>query len=154
MALGVEDRVMGVSRHRRQPPGPTQLEAPYLFFYTARSGLTTTAVTAVGLPYGKRWTCQLRVPYEELYDAGMALPGVSSETVAVAYTRKNRSNLAGETYLTLIDRDSGMKRGELILASALGRADDLDLVGLGGALFILSRDAGSSFPMEVWETRR
>ena len=154
IGLRTEDRVMGVSRHRRQRPGPTQLNEPNLFLYSASSGQGTTAVTSVHLPYGKRWVCRLRIAYDELYDVGMALPAVSTETVAVAYTKKNRNKLPGETYLTLIDRDGGMKRGDLVLASSLGHADDLELVGLGDALFILSRDGTTGFPMEAWETRR
>ncbi len=154
MELSASDRVLGAIRPRSMPPGPVKLDAPFLFFYSSTPGLQTTRITAVHLPYGKRWSCLLRVPSDDLFDVGLtALPAVSTTTVAVVYTKKNQSRLPGETYLTLIDKESGMKRLDAVLPTGLGRAADLRLLGLGNALFLLSRDGANGAPLEIWENR-
>ncbi len=149
--LELDDRVLGTTRHPLARRGPIELDAPFLFYYTMVPGEATTRLTAVHLPYGKRWSCRLRVPNDELHDVGIALPAVSSRTVAIATTKRGANRMPGDTFLTLIDRNSGMKRGGWVLAGDLGRAADLRLLGLGEALFLLNRDIGSGFPREIWE---
>lgn len=152
--LTLDDRVLGVARRRDAPQGPVKLDGPYLFHYTASPGQPTTRLTAVHLPYGRAWTTSLRVPYDDLYDVGVALPAVSASTVALAYTTKRENRLPGPTFVVLIDRESGTKRGDQLLSDALGRADDLRLVALGDALLMLSRDDTGGAPVEIWENRR
>ena len=157
MQLRLEDRILIPDRPRGAPVGPIQLRTPYLFFYSVFAGRTTTPLTAVHLPFGKRWVCSLRIPIDELYDVGMSFPSVSETTVAIAYTKKTANYLAGDTFLTLIDRDTGTKRGDYVLSRTLGNADDLELIGLKDALFIMSSNShirDQEYPMEIWESRR
>lgn len=154
MQLRLEDRILMPDAERSSNRGPIKLSAPLLFFYSAFSGGAKTPITAVHLPLGKQWVCSLRVPFDELYDVGMTFPASSESTIAIAYTKKTANYLAGDTFLTLIDREGGVKRGDYVLPRMMGNANDLELVGVGSSLFIMSDNSDGDFPMSLWETRR
>ena len=132
------DRPMGL-----EPRTRVELSAPYVFLFSDND--RSISIRAIHLPYGLSWSYSLPVIGQELYD-GMALPmpAVSSECVAIAYqTRRAGATPMDETSIVFVDKGDGKLRDTLLLgAREPGSARDIELRGLGDALFVLSR--GSS----------
>jgi hypothetical protein len=132
------DRPMGL-----EPRTRVELSAPYVFLFSDND--RSISIRAIHLPYGLSWSYSLPVIGQELYD-GMALPmpAVSSEWRGHRVPDPSRRGDPD-------GRDEHRVRGQgrwqaarhvLLGAREPGSARDIELRGLGDALFVLSR--GSS----------
>ncbi len=137
--LSLLDAPIGVRRST-----VVELEEPDLFLLSPVPGGRESLIRAVHLPYGERWVHRLPVPADEVFNTPLPLPAQSATTVALCYTEVERSRPAQaepRTTLLLLERATGLKRGEIILNQSLGRSDALELRGLGSALVVQGRDA-------------
>lgn len=111
----------------------TELDQPYLFLLS-KDEASGPRIRAVHLPYGERWVHRLQT--QELYNEIMPLPALSEDTVALVYAETS-SDRSSRTRMILLDRASGAKRDDRILDPDLGRARELTLIGLDGALLLV-----------------
>ncbi len=145
-SLRSDERPIGLPERTR-----TELGGPFLYLYTNGPGQRSVPISAIHLPYGKRWVSPLPVSYEQLYDGGMTLPALSSQVAALAYTSKIPDERTwDQAHLILLDRNGGVRRDSRVLPREFGRAEILTLIPLGSALFILRNEGLHGNLMEVW----
>ncbi len=139
--------------------GRTVLPEPVLFIHSRRGGARTTPIRMINLARLNEtiWSYHLPVSREELYDVGLPRPAVSNDTVVIAYTTKNRSNLMRDkAYLEFVDKNGGFRRDSRVLGPEMCKST-LTLYGLGRALLVLGdgRHGGRDVSrMEIMETVR
>ncbi len=134
-ALGVQDVLIGISRHR-----VVTTSHPYLFVRSDGADSASTLVRALHLPFGERWSVQLDIAPSQLNTSGpMPAPIVADNAVAIAYTytpRTKGQRTAPSANLVLVDRESGAVRERSALPPELGPADKLEFAALGGVLWM------------------
>jgi hypothetical protein len=112
-------------------------------------------VRLIPLDHGPGWVYHLQVSEEELYDNGLARPAVSEGVVAIAYSTKNKANLARDAArLELVDRHGGFRRQALTLSAQISRCS-VKVYGLGNAVVLLGAGrlgAKDISQMEIMET--
>jgi hypothetical protein len=131
------ERVMGIGGRTR-----VELPAPYLFTFTYSEAERSVPIRAIQLPYGLQWTWPLPIAAQEIYDGrDLPMPVVSADCVAVAYPM--RRGQGAETTIVFVDKRAGKKLDTttVILNGAFAQANQLELRGLGEALFVLGRGA-------------
>ncbi len=132
--LAPGDLLIGIARL-----AVNQLSDPFVFVRSEVPGAKETSIRAIHLPYGERWSYRLPVPIESFYTGPMPKPAMSQSTVAVAYTRYDRSQSGKQarvTELVFLDRTNGAKRDLRTLDIRLGSSDGLELGAAGDALFL------------------
>jgi outer membrane protein assembly factor BamB len=134
-ALGLQDVLVGVSRHR-----VVTTSHPYLFVRSDGADGASTLVRALHLPFGERWSVQLDIAPSQLNTGGpMPAPVVTSNAVAITYTytpRTKGQRTAPNANLVLVNRESGAVLERSALPPELGPADKLEFAALGGVLWI------------------
>lgn len=131
------ERVMGLDARAR-----VELGAPYLFSFTHSEAERSVPIRAIQLPYGIQWTWTLPIAAQELYDGrALPMPAVSADCVAIAYPMRRANGQGAETTIVFLDKRAGKKVDTRILGGAFAQVGQLELRGLGAALFVLGKSS-------------
>lgn len=135
MPLRPGERIMGLDARAL-----VQLGAPYLFSFTQSEAERSIPIRAIQLPYGIQWIWTLPVSSQELYDGrDLPMPAVSADCVAIAYPMRRGQGV--ETTIVFVDKRAGKKVDTLILGGAFAQTSQLELRGLGEALFVRGKSS-------------
>jgi outer membrane protein assembly factor BamB len=121
------------------------LDAPWLFAFTyaesGRGAQSDVKIRALQLPNGVKWTWNLPIASQDLYDGHpLPMPAVSDDTVAIAYQMRRSSGGQGaESTIVFLDKVAGTKLDTLLLGGNFAQASRLELVGVGEALFVVGK---------------
>ena len=134
--LQAGERVMGLGAQLSE-----ELPAPYLFTHVHSEKEHSIPIRALHLPYGVQWTWALPIGPQEIYDGrALPMPAVSSDCVAIAYSTRRTGGAPGsEATLVFVDKRAGKKVDTLTLDAAFAQTSQLELRGLGAALFVLGK---------------
>jgi hypothetical protein len=146
--LSAGDEAIGLEQYQR-----TALETPYLFLRSRRANGRGTPISAVHLPFEKRWVYTLPVDSDEIYDRPMPMPAVSADCVVLAYFTAGKNRVNWQAQLEFIDKNAGTHIENRNLANDLAKAERLELRGLGSALFLVAKGRQSD-RMQIWEDVR
>jgi hypothetical protein len=135
--LKAGERVMGLAARAR-----VELAAPYLFTFSSVESERSVPIRSLHLQRGLQWAWTLPVAPQEIYSGReLALPVVSAGCVAIAYPAPRAGGQGVETTIVFLDKHAGKKVDTLILGGAFAQTGQLELRGLGEALFVLGKGA-------------
>ena len=131
------ERVMGLDGRTR-----VELPAPYLFTFTYSETEHSVPIRAIQLPYGIQWTWTLPIAAQEIYDGNdLPMPVVSADCVAIAYPLRRQGSQEGKATIVYVDKRAGKTVDTVDLLGAFAQASQLELRGLGEALFVLGKSS-------------
>jgi hypothetical protein len=84
-----------------------------------------------------RWTWTLPLAFDDLYHNNIPLPAVSTDSVAIAFVRKDPNGFKGEAMMVFMDKNTGKRQDTVFLDQDFNSANALELRGLGESLFIV-----------------
>ena len=130
----------------------TRLTSPWAFFVTSTPGARRTPLTAVEFGKGRRWSNELPLSHEELWNHRWTQPYVSEDLATVVYAAKEPgSGRRRLLRLDFYDLGSGFSKDSRLLSDDFEDFGQLELFGLGNSLWIGSlTSSGRSDRIEIW----
>jgi outer membrane protein assembly factor BamB/tetratricopeptide (TPR) repeat protein len=128
------------------------LESPHLFTLWHDGSSAEARLSLLSLPLGRTWTAPLRLADGTLADVSRTLPVVSGQLVALVWGTVDPETGRGDNpRLGFFDLSSGTKITHRLLPQDFADFDDVELLGLGDALWIVcsSRDENEE-RIEIW----